>query len=63
MQKNEAFELIDKAINGDSKVLRMIPPKEIADAFLSCKKRKVDKLGCILRRFIYENSTTIHMST
>ena len=36
-----------EAFHGDPKELKMIPSEEIANAFLSCEKRKVDKSGCI----------------
>ena len=35
------------AYQGDSHELRMLSPETVADAFLSCEKRKVDKGGCI----------------
>lgn len=36
-----------EAYQSDSHGLRMIPAQEIADAFLACEKRRVDKSGCI----------------
>ncbi|HVI41356.1 MAG TPA: DDE-type integrase/transposase/recombinase [Anaerovoracaceae bacterium] len=36
-----------EAYQADSHELRMLSSQEIADAFLSCEKRKVDKSGCI----------------
>ena len=51
-----------KAYYGDSKELKMIPSKEIADAFLSCEKRKVDKSGCInFEGMKYEVEMGLHM--
>jgi putative transposase len=35
------------AFQSDSKPLRYLEPEVIADAFLHCEKRKVDKAGCI----------------
>ena len=47
---------------GDSKELKMIPSKEIAGAFLSCEKRKVDKSGCInFEGMKYEVEMGLHM--
>lgn len=51
-----------EAFYGDSKELKMIPSQEIADAFLSCEKRKVDKSGCINFEGIkYEVEMGLHM--
>lgn len=51
-----------EAYYGDSKELKMIPSKEIADAFLSCEKRKVDKSGCInFEGMKYEVEMGLHM--
>ena len=51
-----------EAYYGDSKELKMIPMKEIADAFLSCEKRKVDKSGCInFEGMKYEVEMGLHM--
>lgn len=36
-----------EAYQSDSHGLRMLSAQEIADAFLSCEKRRVDKSGCI----------------
>ena len=36
-----------EAYQADSHELRMLSSQEIADAFLSCEKRRVDKSGCI----------------
>jgi len=36
-----------EAYQADSHELRMLSAEEIADAFLSCEKRKADKSGCI----------------
>jgi len=36
-----------EAYQSDRHALRMLSAEEIADAFLSCEKRKVDKSGCI----------------
>ena len=37
----------NEAFNRDDHELRMLTAETIADAFLSCEKRKVDKSGCI----------------
>ena len=51
-----------EAYYGDSKELKMIPSKEIAGAFLSCEKRKVDKSGCInFEGMKYEVEMGLHM--
>ena len=51
-----------EAYYGDSKELKMIPSKEIADAFLSCENRKVDKSGCInFEGMKYEVEMGLHM--
>ena len=51
-----------KHFNGDSKELKMLSSEEIADAFLSCEKRKVDKSGCIsFMGMKYEVEMGLHM--
>ncbi len=51
-----------EAFYGDSKELKMIPLQEIADAFLYCEKRKVDKSGCInFQGMKYEVEMGLHM--
>ena len=37
----------ESAYRSDKKPLRFVDPEELADAFLHCEKRKVDKSGCI----------------
>jgi len=51
-----------EAYHGDSKGIRMLSADDIADAFLSCESRKVDKSGCI--NFLgmkYEVEMGLHM--
>jgi len=51
-----------EAFYGDSHELKMLSTQEIADAFLSCEKRKVDKSGCISFDGIkYEVEMGLHM--
>ncbi len=51
-----------EAFYGDSHELKMLSTQEIADAFLSCEKRKVDKSGCISFEGIkYEVEMGLHM--
>ena len=51
-----------EAFYGDSHELKMLSSQEIADAFLSCEKRKVDKSGCISFDGIkYELEMGLHM--
>lgn len=51
-----------EAFHGDSHELKMLSTQEIADAFLSCEKRKVDKSGCISFEGIkYEVEMGLHM--
>lgn len=51
-----------EAFYADSHELKMLPVQEIADAFLSCEKRKVDKSGCISFDGIkYEVEMGLHM--
>ena len=51
-----------EAFYGDSKELKMLSTQEIADAFLSCEKRKVDKSGCISFDGVkYEVEMGLHM--
>jgi putative transposase len=37
----------EAAYRGDKKALRFLEPEVIANAFLHCEERKVDKTGCI----------------
>lgn len=51
-----------EAFYGDLQELKMLSTQEIADAFLSCEKRKVDKSGCISFDGIkYEVEMGLHM--